>query len=76
MFGDKHKKSKGKQSGNAEYDDKSVLEEEAMDEEQVDRNGGHRTERAAGDEANPAIIRAIADLKSMVSEVKTELSDF
>lgn len=55
MSGDKHKIKKGKQPGNAEYDDKSMSEEEAMDEEKVGRNGGNYTERATGD-ANTAII--------------------
>lgn len=75
MEGEKHKKSKGKQPEKAETDDEFESEEEAMDEEQADRNGGQRTELAEVDmKANIAIIRA--DLKSLVSEVKSELGHF
>ena len=75
MEGEKNKKGKGKQPKKVEKDDIFESEEEAMDEQQVDRNGGQRAELTAVDmEANIAIIRA--DLKSMVSEVKSELGSF
>ncbi|TKS64935.1 LINE-1 type transposase domain-containing protein 1 ES cell-associated protein 11 [Collichthys lucidus] len=75
MEGGKNKKGKGKQPERVEKDDIFESEVEAMDEEQVDRNGGQCAELTAVDmEANIAIIRA--DLKSMVSEVKSELGIF
>lgn len=56
MEGEKNKKGKGKQP--------EEVEKEAIDEEQVGRNGGQCAELTAADmEANIAII--CADLKSM-----------